>query len=634
MSRFSRHDSVRPQGPFDRLLRQPPRRDNAPRVIFGIIIFLAVLIFVLFLPPFSLLLGGDNNSKEVVDSNIPARARADSPPLPPGLEAVSAWYDITSPGEVEGQPQITIKLKPEAAGSQGLSFYTYRSGRWERLGPATLINDGAAARIQLASLPDNIVVVRRPGGTRYQLWGWLPTKGAPERSMEGLLTAVNPVGLQAAPDGTLRGETPPSPSSLPAKPNYKVYPTIRATDNGQAVPAILASSAAIDKHVEEIASMVKRGSFDGVDIDYGVLGAPLREPFSQFIEKLAARLSQDNLGLSLTVPLPQQRGSDWDTGAYDLQKLGGLVEVIKVMPEQDQSLYRKVMPDALSFIIGKVPSQKVLLVISPFSYEKSRDGVRSLPFLEAMAPATVLKLGDNLERVGAGDKVLIIADNLYTQNRASGIAWSDDTATVTYAYRVDGDTRTVWIENMFSIGFKLELVERLGLGGVAVQDISADSGGANIWPALEDFIEVGAAKLQRPNPIALRPQWIASSGSLEVGNSGAANWTAPDTSGSYDISLIVSDGVVRVGRKMTVTVGASSTTATSTPILTPVRPTTTPTPEEEETPTPQPTATATPSPTVAPTPGATPTPQATPQATATPPPSTATPAASSPTPTP
>jgi hypothetical protein len=53
-----RREFSREEGPFDRVLRTGRERDPAPLIIGGTIIFLAVLILILVLPPLSLLGGG------------------------------------------------------------------------------------------------------------------------------------------------------------------------------------------------------------------------------------------------------------------------------------------------------------------------------------------------------------------------------------------------------------------------------------------------------------------------------------------------------------------------------------------------------------------------------------------------
>ena len=57
----------RPEGPFERLLRQRPQRDPAPIIIGGTIAFLALVIVAVFV--FSSVLGGGGSSSGSTNNN-------------------------------------------------------------------------------------------------------------------------------------------------------------------------------------------------------------------------------------------------------------------------------------------------------------------------------------------------------------------------------------------------------------------------------------------------------------------------------------------------------------------------------------------------------------------------------------
>jgi hypothetical protein len=101
----------------------------------------------------------------------------------------------------------------------------------------------------------------------------------------------------------------------------------------------------------------------------------------------------------------------------------------------------------------------------------------------------------------------------------------------------------VWIENFFSVGFKLEFINRFKLGGVGVEDASDNLYLGNIWPALLPFISGGQPILVQPNPKDLQPQWKASKGSIEDTTRGSVKWLTPAEPGNYTINLTLSDGI-------------------------------------------------------------------------------------------
>ena len=57
------------------------------------------------------------------------------------------------------------------------------------------------------------------------------------------------------------------------------------------------------------------------------------------------------------------------------------------------------------------------------------------------------------------------------------------------------------------------------------------------------------------------PRWLASGGSLLNDAGEQVDWQAPQEAGDYTLTLVVSDGVVRVGQELVVPVQASATVA-------------------------------------------------------------------------
>jgi hypothetical protein len=633
-----RREFSREEGPFDRVLRTGRERDPAPLIIGGTIIFLAVLILILVLPPLSLLDsgGGDGQTGEPqeVGCGITARVRSDLPSLPEGLVPLSALYEMNVPAEAKEQGCLvtTISLTTPTQDSANLGFYTYEDGNWRRLAAATLAEDGAAAEAQLTDIPVNMAVLRL-ATARFEAIGSIPSGATVDPSLAGLLAIISPRDYAPAADGSVTGTA----TALPEGQNLKVFPTITAVDGeaAAAVNTILSDPGRMQSHIEAIVDLADAGKYAGIDIDYRGVDAAEGSEFSQFVATLAQELHKAGRSLSITLPLPEVTDSNVDTGGYGWEALGKAADKVKLLGEVDQSAYRTRMGSVLRYATSVIESTKLYVVISPLSHEKSKDGVRSLTFLEAMGIANVMTVvpgTPETAEISGGQRVLITGDNIYRAKGASGIKWDDTAACVTFSYRVgEEETRTVWVENQFSAGFKLETVQAFRLAGLAVDDASQAAGASVILPAVDALVRGGQTLLQRPSPDNLKPEWTASGGSIEAGGTGGAvTWVAPSEGGSYEIALLVSDGVSRVGRRLSLEV---ESTATPTPEATPEATV------EEETPTPEATEEATGTPTETPTEEGTPTSTAeatvTPEGTETPTPEgTETPTPESETPTP
>jgi hypothetical protein len=156
---------------------------------------------------------------------------------------------------------------------------------------------------------------------------------------------------------------------------------------------------------------------------------------------------------------------------------------------------------------------------------------------------------------------------------------------VRFKYPGLGGERTVWLANAFSAAFRLELAQRYNLGGVALTDVSAESG-SSVWDTVQNFAETNELTLVKPNGDLFLPSWTASEGAIAPSGGDETTWTAPAAEGPYEITLIVSDGVERVGQRITINVSPAVAGA---PVA---EPTAAPEPTTEPT---APAATATPS---------------------------------------
>jgi hypothetical protein len=189
--------------------------------------------------------------------------------------------------------------------------------------------------------------------------------------------------------------------------------------------------------------------------------------------------------------------------------------------------------------------------------------------------------------------VNVVAVNLAQSEGATDLRWSDDAAAISFSYGVP-DKKTVYIENVFSVGFKLELVQAYALGGVSVSDGSGATDVANVWSAVNHLVESGTVTLVRPNGDSLVPRWEApDGGDLDAAAGPGVIWRAEEA-GSYLLRMLISDGDRRFGREITIEVKAKPQEQ-PTPFVT--------FPSEEPTPTPSPTPSPVPTPTAAAGPG-------------------------------
>jgi hypothetical protein len=312
-------------------------------------------------------------------------------------------------------------------------------------------------------------------------------------------------------------------------------------------------------------ALVRDGGYEGIDLAYASVDQSLDVEFTEFVNVVAEGLHAEGSQLILTLPPPATQGQ-----AYDWSAIGKSADLLRILPIANPITYWESMPEAMDRLVEDVDPAKVLLVLSPFSVEAVGDVVRPLGYLQAMALAgeAAVREPEDPNEIEPGSTVKLVAANLDQGEGASTLSWDDDAATVTFTMG-GTERRTIYIENAFSFGFKLELVQAYGLAGVSVSDASAQSDVPDVWPTVNGLVESATVTLSRPNESALLPLWQApSGGDLGAGAGTTATWIPQDT-GTFEIVLVVSDGVRRFGRETFVGVGEPDLPdTTETPIVT------------------------------------------------------------------
>ena len=536
------------RGEFAYGFEDEPNDRGLLRVV-GVIAVLGLVIAILILPPISLLDRGSGDT----GAGITTSARDELPPLPAGLVARSELYDITVDDEIAGPATLTVRLGERAADGEHLSFYSFRDGEWSRLGSVSVIDDGRAARSEVAAVPSNIAVLART--TFARSLGLIVEAG--EAPDPAAVSAASIISVRAAaPASAATGELGAVVVQLgaleaaqAAAGQAAVYLGVDAAAPAaaEAVDSILSTPSLADTHVDALVAAAASAGAAGLHIDYAGLDASRRGPFGAFVARLGERARADGLGLVVSVPTPT--GSDF--GAYDWAVLSAAADSVWLVAPLDRTVFYEQIEAAFAAQRDAgVDLGAVSLVLDRRSRERSADGVHSLTLQDALALASSLR-GRSDGAIGPGEAVSVAGVNIDHDAGNTGLLWDDRARAVSFAYAGRGGPRTVWIENRYSAAFRLDLASRYSLGGVAVAAAHEDDRLPRLWDTIIEFVEDGTVGLELPYGPYLQPQWMASDGLIEgSGDGGVVVWRAPQRSGTYDITIVVSDGVVFVGQQI------------------------------------------------------------------------------------
>ncbi|MDO8670133.1 MAG: glycosyl hydrolase family 18 protein, partial [Dehalococcoidia bacterium] len=578
------------------------------RALLAVGIVVSILIMVaIFLPPISLLdrlSGGDGTSGQMVllasggsstaagltievrsgaldsDVNVKVQQRNKGQkvePLPQNIAAASAVFELTPAKPVNVPFSVVVTLDEPSRLEDNLDVFALQDGAWNWIAGAALSGDGQSARASLGNIP-SALIVGRIATQQPSIAGWLPPKAGMDFVARDTVDVVNPLWHVVNDDGSLAGSLTALPSG-----KFAVYPTIQnqtaGVYSGETLNRILRADDVRQRHVTNIVNLAKSNQFGGVDINYQNIDPLLRDKFTAFVSDLATSLHREQRRISLVLPLPQKSSSGWDTGAYDWQALGKVADYVVIAAEPDQSLYSSRMPEVLAYATSQIDRRKLNLMASVLSHEKSKSGIKDLSLAEALDPLIKVEIKGN-SKPAPGETIIIYSPNLMTDTGASGVLWNNDTKTVGFSYAGSDGQQTVWLENSFSLAFKLQYVKQFNLRGVSVQNLGDGAADKDIAAVLQVLKTTGSVPLSIPNDKTLSAQWKSSDGGLSPGGAGWTNWTAPNNPGAtYTLTLSVSDGISSVSGARTLAVAVPATpTPTFTPTSTPRPATATPAP--------------------------------------------------------
>lgn len=150
--------------------------------------------------------------------------------------------------------------------------------------------------------------------TPLEISGWIPYWTVYDGTRDAtkhldVLDEVSPFAYSVQPDGRLKDLANLDSSdwirffNAARKQDVALIPTVMWSDT-TAMQDILSDPNKREDHERRIASMVKRGKYDGVDIDYEGKLASTRDDFSAFLKELKAQIGDKTLVCTIEARTP------------------------------------------------------------------------------------------------------------------------------------------------------------------------------------------------------------------------------------------------------------------------------------------------------------------------------------------
>jgi hypothetical protein len=467
--------------------------------------------------------------------------------IPLWLIMKSPYYEIRFRGrKAPTQAIIRIPMPADAEPTRTLDLYSWSGQSW-RWVPHFIPPGDDFIETELDYLPSSIVVMQTKPLQPAVSVDLPESTDLPQQALDTPFE-INPEGLYLDAEGGIRGDAgallrPDQTASnlvMPILRNWEDTGTVRS----DLVDNMLADGATRQQHIQHIVGTVVGSGYPGIDLDYRGIHPDLRGEYTDFITGLADALHEQGRQLSVRLELPVQIAADrWDTGAYDWRAIGAQADSVKMAVPKDPNAYVPggQMDAMLRWAVGEVNRHKLSLLVSTRSIEQTGENQKAVPFSEALAPYSQIKVEAGSTLVEPEGQVTFI---LAGPGQSTGIQFDANSGMYWFAYvGADGQEHTLWLENGASVARKLGYVAEYNLRGLAVQNLIGEENDSQIWTVISQFLNLVIPPVEDRLSVA----WQVSNVSGEVvaqANSQLSDprftWTAPAGGGEYVISAAIS----------------------------------------------------------------------------------------------
>lgn len=288
----------------------------------------------------------------------------------------------------------------------------------------------------------------------------------------GTVTMVAEVGFAVDGSGRVVGQPDPRLAAYARQAGIPVVAVIQ-NDLGSGfdrdlVHRLLTTPELSARAVEEIAALVERHGYAGINLDFENVPARDRHALTAFAEQAARALHAR--GRLFTVAVPARTADDpadgW-SGAFDYPALGRIADYVVVMTYDEHWAGGEPGPvaslpwvtRAAAHAAAEIPADRLLLGIAAYGYAWPAGG-SGWAFTARQAPALAGRYG-------------------------TSVRWDDAHQVPYFAYRSAGVDHIAYFENSHSLRPKLALARSLQLAGTALWRLGYEE--SDLWPLLARY---------------------------------------------------------------------------------------------------------------------------------------------------
>jgi len=465
--------------------------------------------------------------------------------LPESWTPLGPLYQTGACGSGRAEVILSVPASLDASLADTVDLVSWDGKSWRWLGGHADVAGGVVVA-QLDMLPPNVMAVQTVMVNEPTIGAELAANVTINERAASIISEFAVPGLIVSNDGTLQGELP----ELPDWSNgaHAMFAAVRnwATEsavNVGLVEDVLLDARSYSTHIKALTDKAVQGGYAGIMVDYRGIPADLRPAYTRFITDLAASLHKNKKQLGVVVPMPVQRGDEWDTAGYDWRAIGAAADVVQVDAPADPTAYTsRRVEKMLRWAVGVINRQKLQVAFPAASVKQASSTFRLISYEEALKPFNVITASAGTD-VPPGTQVELMLKD------AQGVEF--DMTSRTYRYTLSASepaTNTVWINTGASLAYKLGLALRFNLRGVMLKGLVTLAQEPSVWVALEQYQAQALAAIPAQLPVV----WTVrgpDGAQLQGGTAPLTNtnylWTAPLNPGRYTIAAALPGSTTR-----------------------------------------------------------------------------------------
>lgn len=245
------------------------------------------------------------------------------------------------------------------------------------------------------------------------------------------------------------------------------------------------STTAQNTFINNIISLLNTRNGNGVNIDFEGMGSSDKVPFTNFITNLNSALNAANPNYQLSICL---YAVDW-SATFDMAALNSQVDFFTIMgydyyysgsttagPEAPlynfQTSYNYTLAKSITYYIkqGATPSKLLL----------------GLPYYGREWETTANTAPSSTTGGFTSSRTLSYVNNNASTYSAANKNWESVCYNPFYTYQVSGAWRQCWIDDVYSMGRKFDMVNQRGLGGIGIWALGYDDGMSAYWNLIQN----------------------------------------------------------------------------------------------------------------------------------------------------